>query len=69
MSAQLGSNAATKEDYLHMLEQCAAFKAPLEQFFSEVMVNVDNAAVRQNRLALLQKVLDQLCKAADITAL
>lgn len=69
VGAQLEINAATKEDYLKMLQKCAAFKAPLEQFFSEVMVNVDNQNVRQNRLALLQKVLDQLCKAADITAL
>ena len=69
VGAQLGARAATKEDYLKMLQTCAAFKAPLEQFFSEVMVNVDNQAVRQNRLALLQQVLDVLCKAADITAL
>jgi len=69
VGAQLGATATTKEDYLKMLQTCAAFKAPLEQFFSEVMVNVDNQNVRQNRLALLQKVLDQLCKAADITAL
>ena len=69
LSAQLHANAATKEQYLQLLQKCAAFKAPLEQFFSEVMVNVDNQNVRQNRLALLQKVLDLLCKAADITAL
>lgn len=69
VGAQLGATATTKEDYLKMLQTCAAFKEPLEQFFSEVMVNVENQAVRQNRLALLQHVFNLLSKAADITAL
>lgn len=56
--------------YADVLKNFGAFAAPLEKFFTDVMVNVDDQAVRNNRLALLARVrrfLTQLV--ADITKL
>lgn len=58
------------EDYAGVLKKFGAFAAPLEKFFTDVMVNVPDEAVRNNRLALLARVrrfLTQLV--ADITKL
>ena len=61
---------ATKEGYLSRLKTCSAFQAPLEMFFKEVMVNAQDTAVRNNRLALLAHVRACLARTgADITAL
>ncbi len=61
---------AKKEDFLKVLKTFDAFKAPLETFFKDVMVNVDNAALKANRLALLGQVRRLLTQTvADITRL
>ena len=53
-----------------MLKTYDAFKEPLENFFKDVMVNAEDAAVRQNRLALLARVRRYLTQTvADITKL
>ena len=52
------------------LSVCATFAAPLEKFFADVMVNAEDAAIRQNRLALLGCVRAILTQGmADITKL
>ena len=69
---QLAATAQTtdKNGYLNRLKTCTAFQAPLETFFKEVMVNAEDAAVRNNRLALLARVRACLAKTgADITRL
>ncbi|MBR4592508.1 MAG: glycine--tRNA ligase subunit beta [Elusimicrobiaceae bacterium] len=59
-----------KNGYLNRLQTCTAFQAPLETFFKEVMVNAEDAAVRNNRLALLARVRACLAQTgADITKL
>ncbi len=57
---------ATDEQALEALE---VFKAPLEDFFNQVMVNVPEDAIRNNRLALLAFVRTRLTALADITVL
>ena len=47
---------ANTTDYKETLAVLGAFAAPLAKFFTDVMVNVENSAVRQNRLALLARV-------------
>ena len=60
-------NAASYQQILHV---CGSFASPLAQFFTDVMVNVEDAAVRQNRLALLAQVRAILTQGAvDITKL
>lgn len=64
------NTAKTKEEYLRVLKTYGAFKEPLENFFKDVMVNAQDPAVRQNRLALLARVRRYLTQTvADITNL
>lgn len=64
------NTAATKEEYLNVLKTYGAFQAPLARFFTDVMVNAQDQAVRQNRLALLARVRRYLTQTvADITKL
>lgn len=53
--------------YLAALESFAAMAPELETFFKDVMVNVENQAVRANRMSLLRKVGGAVMKIADVT--
>ena len=62
-------NAAPASDYTERLKQLAGLKAPVDAFFTGVMVMADDVAVRMNRLALLRQ-LDRVCReVADISCL
>ena len=64
------NTAHSTEDYLAVLKTYASFKEPLERFFTDVMVNAPEPAVRNNRLALLARVRRYLTQTvADITKL
>lgn len=56
-------------DYTPALSALAALRAPIDQFFDSVMVNADDAAVRQNRLNLLASLRELFLKTADISQL
>lgn len=53
--------------YQDALESFAGLAPELETFFQDVMVNVDDEAVRRNRLSLLRKVGGAVTKIADVT--
>jgi glycyl-tRNA synthetase beta chain len=57
----------TSRDYRLALESFAALAPELETFFKDVMVNVDDQAVRTNRMSLLRKVGGAVMKIADVT--
>ncbi len=58
----------TAERHYHMaLQSFAAIAPELETFFKDVMVNVEDEAVRTNRLSLLRKVGGAAMKIADVT--
>ncbi len=62
--------ARSTEQYLQALKNLHVFKEPLEVFFKDVMVNVPDEKLRQNRLALLAFVRAQLNQTgADVSAL
>lgn len=62
--------SANASNYLDALKGLEVFKAPLEQFFTDVMVNVPDEKVRTNRLALLTRVREKLTQSvADISQL
>jgi len=44
-------------------------KSPVDAFFDSVMVMVDDAALRQNRLALLADLRQEMNRIADISKL
>jgi len=56
-----------EREYRRALESFAAMAPELEEFFDEVMVMVDDPAVRSNRMSLLRKVGDAVLKIADVT--
>jgi glycyl-tRNA synthetase beta chain len=56
-------------DYTASLQILAALKAPVDDFFDHVMVNVDDASLRNNRLALLAQLHLTMNRVADISKL
>jgi glycyl-tRNA synthetase beta chain len=56
-----------ERDYINALQSFAALAPELETFFDEVMVNVDDEAVRKNRMSLLRKVGNAVRRIADVT--
>lgn len=57
------------DDYAARLVDLASLRDPVDDFFDAVMVNDPDAAIRQNRLALLARV-DALCReVADLSQL
>ncbi len=56
-------------DYAGALSALASVRAEVDRFFDQVMVNVDDPALRANRLGLLKSLYDQLNAVADISKL
>lgn len=62
--------ATTSPQFAQALQAMERFQAPLEAFFTDVMVNVPDEKLRNNRLALLSQVRHYLTQTvADISAL
>jgi glycyl-tRNA synthetase beta chain len=55
-----------RRDYVAVLGRLARLRPQVDAFFDAVMVNVDDSAVRNNRLALLQQLADRLGSVAAI---
>ncbi|MBH0006372.1 glycine--tRNA ligase subunit beta [Psychrobacter sp. SWN149] len=56
-------------DYTQVLQTLASLDEPLTQFFDQVMVNSEDAALKSNRLALLKQVRALFLTVADISEL
>ena len=56
-------------DYTESLQVLAALRAPVDAFFDDVMVNVDDPALRANRLGLLAKLHAAMNQVADLSRL
>jgi glycyl-tRNA synthetase beta chain len=56
-------------DWQGGLVACASLKAPVDAFFDKVMVNADDAALRQNRQALLGQLHALMNRTADLAKL
>lgn len=56
-------------NYAQILTTLAALQEPLDDFFEHVMVNADDANLKNNRLALLQQVRNLFLSVADISEL
>ncbi|MEO5565099.1 MAG: glycine--tRNA ligase subunit beta, partial [Luteimonas sp.] len=59
-------HALASGDYVAVLARLARLRPQVDAFFEQVMVNIDDAAVRNNRLALLQRLADRLGSVAAI---
>jgi len=56
-------------DYTASLQTLAALRAPVDSFFNDVMVNAEDVAVRNNRLALLHVLHQSMNRVADLSRL
>ena len=56
-------------DYTTVLDKLANLRAPVDSFFDNVMVNAEDPALRQNRLAILSTLQGLFLQVADISVL
>ena len=56
-------------DYTGSLQTLAVLKAPVDAFFDGVMVNAEDAALRNNRLGLLATLHAAMNRVADLSRL
>jgi len=58
-----------KRDYLSALLEMTQMKKPIDDFFDGVMVMVEDEAIRNNRLALLDEIGKVFFRIADFSKL
>ena len=56
-----------KSSYAEILPRLMAMESAIHEFFDHVMVNVEDAAVRLNRLRLLSEVRDMFLRGWDLS--
>ena len=59
--------ASAREDYFAAMEALSTLRAPVDAFFTDVLVNVEDEAVRANRLALLAMIREATGTVADFS--
>jgi len=60
-------NALAAEDFVAAMQALAGLRAPVDTFFDDVTVNADDAALRANRLKLLNGIRASLDGVADFS--
>ncbi len=68
-AAPLADAAFERGDYTASLQALAVLKAPVDAFFDGVMVNAEDPALRNNRLALLAALHRAMNRVADLSRL
>jgi len=56
-----------KREYHEVLEKLVSLRKSVDDFFDKVMVMVEDERLRNNRLALLNRIVDLFCKIADFS--
>ncbi|WP_439655512.1 glycine--tRNA ligase subunit beta [Shinella lacus] len=59
--------AVAREDFRSAMEALSALRAPVDQFFTDVLVNDEDPAIRANRLALLAAIRAATGTVADFS--
>lgn len=57
--------ALEKEDFAAAMTALAALRAPVDTFFDDILVNAEDAALRENRLRLLNEIRETTASVAD----
>ena len=65
----IAQSRLAEEKFTDALSSLAALKAPVDEFFDRVMVNVDDSELRNNRLLLLMQLDHAMNRVADISRL
>jgi glycyl-tRNA synthetase beta chain len=68
-AAKKANAAFDAGDYTAHLQSLAVLKEPVDRFFEKVMVNVENADLRANRLRLLMALHASMNRVADLSRL
>ena len=55
------------DDYTNNLKSLAALREPVDVFFDNVLVQDEDEKIRQNRLALINKLITAMDGAADFS--
>ena len=63
------SQSVQKRDYEELLTQLGELQPAIDQFFDDVMVMAEDAAIQSNRLALLNAIAQKVYPFADLTKL
>ena len=63
------AEAQDREALLAVMQSLGGLRGPIDGFFERVVVNDDDAAVRQNRLGLLAMVRASMQRVADFSKL
>lgn len=61
------SEAIAKEDFRSAMEALSKLRVPVDAFFTDVLVNDEDAAIRANRLALLKAIREATGTVADFS--
>lgn len=61
------SDAVGKEDFRSAMEALSKLRGPVDRFFTDVLVNDEDAAIRANRLALLRLIREATGTVADFS--
>lgn len=67
LASQAVADALSREDYEAAMAALAGLRAPVDSFFDHVTVNAPDAAVRANRLALLNRIREATARVADFS--
>ena len=68
LKVQTAADLASKK-YTRVLQKTAALKKPIDAFFYHVMVMIEDAKLRHNRLCLLAQLSEFLNQVADMSCL
>lgn len=61
------AKAVAGEDFRSAMQALSTFRAPVDKFFEDVLVNDEDAAIRANRLALLKAIREATGTVADFS--
>ncbi|NSZ15832.1 glycine--tRNA ligase subunit beta [Agrobacterium vitis] len=66
-ATQSAAEAVAKEDFRSAMQALSTLRAPVDTFFEDVLVNDEDAAIRANRLALLEAIREATGTVADFS--
>jgi glycyl-tRNA synthetase beta chain len=67
--AAASGEAINRHDFVGAMEFLAGLRAPIDAFFDQVKVNVEETDLRENRLRLLSQICETLNQVADFSQL
>ncbi len=62
-------DALRQHDFVRAMQAVSNLRAPIDQFLDDVLVNIDDEAIKRNRLCLLANIPSSLTEIADFSQL